>query len=166
MLSMTKQRNQLRLDPRRHRRGYSMIELVMVIAILAMLGAVAMPRYANSLALYRGQMAAQRIAADIALAQRYAKTTSAGQSIAFTVASSSYSLPGVTGLTGGASIYNVSLPGDPYLASLVSVSIGGATTLAFDRYGQPSSGGTIVVKSGNSQRTITIDANSGMTTIQ
>ena len=150
-----------------HRRGaYSLIELVVVLAIVAILGVIAGPRYANSIALYRGEMAANRIASDIGLAQRIAKTSSAGETITFTVASSTYSLPGIAGLTPGSQNYSVNLAATPYLASLVSVSLGSGTSLTFDRFGQPNCGGSIVVQSGNSQRTITIDPNSGATSIQ
>jgi len=151
----------------KHRdRAFTLVELVMVLAIAALLAAIAGPRYANSMALYRGQMAANRIAADIALAQRIAKTSSAGETITFTLGSNSYSLPAISGLTPGSSSYTVNIAATPFLASFVSITLGSGTSLTFDRFGQPSCGGTIVVQAGNSQRTITIDPNSGIPTIQ
>jgi len=143
--------------------AFTLTEITVVVAIIAVLGAVAMPRYALALARYRVAMAEQRILSDLALAQAVAKTSSAGQSVSFNIASNNYQLTGYAGpLNGPAqSTYTVSLAADPYDATLISASFNNTAQLTYDRFGQPVSGGTIVLEVGSYQKTITVDPNSG-----
>ncbi|HEX8324427.1 MAG TPA: hypothetical protein VF595_11000 [Tepidisphaeraceae bacterium] len=145
--------------------AFSLVELVTMLAILGVLSAIALPRYASSLALYRAQAAAARIAADLDLARSQGRISSVGQSVVFNVATNSYGLPGVAGLTGQPTPYTVTLSADPYSATLVSTTFT-AGMLTFDRYGQASAGGTIVVRSGVYTKSITVDANTGQAAMQ
>jgi prepilin-type N-terminal cleavage/methylation domain-containing protein len=147
-------------------RAFSLIELVTALAIASIVMAIAAPRFANSLSRNHAQNAAQRIVADLALAQRLARTTSLGQTVVFTVASNSYSLSGVTGLAGPSSSYTVLLSNDPYESTLASAVFGATSSITYDRFGQPSSGGTIIVQCGAWQKTITVDPNSGLASFQ
>ena len=143
--------------------AFTLTEITIVVSIIAVLGAVAMPQYALALARYRVAMAEQRILSDLSLAQAVAKTSSAGQSVSFYIASNNYQLTGYAGPLGGPaqSTYTVSLTADPYDATLVSASFNSAALLTYDRFGQPTSGGTVVLQVGSYQKTITVDPNSG-----
>ena len=156
--------------PRRrhsHRRGLTLIDLTVVVVITAVAAALAVPRYAGAVADFRAAQAAQRVAADLALARWTARSTStpAGVTVAFDVAANAYTIPGVPGPTGPASAYTVSLAADPYAARVASASFGGAASVTFDRYGQPAAGGTVVVAVGAVQRTVTLDATSGLASV-
>src|SRR5438093_1386153 len=61
------------------RRAFTIADIVLVTAIIAVLGAIAVPRYSLALARYRVAAAGQRVAADLSLAQTAGRTTSAGQ---------------------------------------------------------------------------------------
>jgi Tfp pilus assembly protein FimT len=150
------------------RSGVTLLDLVIVIAILAVLGAIAMPRYSLAVARYRVAAAGQRIAADLALAQTVGKTTSAGQAVSFSVASNNYQLTGYTNPLGGTSSgsYTVNLSATPYNATLVSASFNSTTQVTFNRFGTPDNGGSIVVSVGGYQKTITVDGNTGKVTVQ
>jgi Tfp pilus assembly protein FimT len=151
---------------RPHVRGFTLIEMSMVAMTVAILCAIAVPRYASSLARYYATAAAQRIAADLALAQSAAKTSTKNQIITFSVTGNSYQMIGVVGPDSPAANYSVSLSKPPYQATLVSVSFANATQVTFDRYGMPNSGGTIIVQTGQCQKTITLDVNSGKAVVQ
>jgi hypothetical protein len=87
--------------------------------------------------------------------------------MSFNVAQSRYQILGLRDLDHAAATYTVDLTAEPYRASLVSASFGGASQIAFNGYGQPTAGGgTIVVASGSQQRTITVDGTSGKGAIQ
>ncbi|MDB5326343.1 MAG: hypothetical protein JWM57_1912 [Phycisphaerales bacterium] len=152
--------------PNRPARAFSLVELVLMLAIISITAAIGAPRYANSIALYRSQMAAQRIAADLNLARSRARSSSLGQSITFSVASNTYTLPGVTGLSGTASSYSVKLSADPYAGTLLTADFSGSATLTFDRYGQPSAAGTVTVKSGSFTQTVALDGITGLAAVQ
>jgi len=109
-------------------------------------------------------MTAQRVAADVAYTQRLAKTTSTSQTMVLTLSPAGYSVPGASALDGSGS-YSVNLLSDPYQASISSVSFA-ASTISFDRFGRPASGGTIVLQSGSITKTISVDADTGAVTIQ
>jgi prepilin-type N-terminal cleavage/methylation domain-containing protein len=143
---------------RRHTAGFTLIELVIVVLIAGILAAAAAPKYAESLASFRLQAAAQRIAGDIRYARRLAQQYSATQSIVFDVATSSYTITGVTDVNRRSRTYKFSLADLEYECELVSASFNSSATLSFDVYGRPTNTGTIVVRYGPSSVTLTVDA--------
>lgn len=154
----------VRLD--RTATGYSLIELVLVLAIMGIITALAVPRYSNSVARYRADAAARRIASDLELVQSRAYSRNATQSAVFSIASNSYQLSGIADLNRPNQPYTVRLADPPYFAVLKSVNFDGSNTASFNGYGQPTSPGTIVLAVGVQQRTITLDLSSGQATIK
>jgi hypothetical protein len=62
----------------------------------------------------------------------------------------------------GAWVY---LADEPYHATLVSASFGGSGVVTFTGYGLPTAAGQAVVRVGDLQRTVTLDATTGLATI-
>ncbi len=149
-------------SPPRHRTfrsGFTFVEVTIVILIMGILAAVAAPRYLDALDFYRGDAAAKRVMADLRLAQREAKRTSTNQPVQFFVASNRYILAGINGIDHADQTYEFQLDDSNYQSVLVSANFGGSDSFAFDIYGRPTSGGTIVIQSGSRQLTINVDEN-------
>ena len=151
-----------------HRRspGFSLVELVMVLSIISIMSAIAIPRWTAAMQRYQLQMAAQRIATDIALARSRANFGSAPVTITYNTTAGTYTIVGMNDPDHPANAYTVNLSAAPYKAALTSVSFGGASQLVFDGYGTPTQGGILVVTVGTSQQTVTVDSTSGRTVIQ
>ena len=145
--------------------AFTLIELVLVIATIAVLSAIAVPRYADALARYRTDLAAKRVAADLLLARANARTTGTVQVVNF--AADGYTLTGMPAPDGGAGDYAVRLSDEPYGATLGTVAFGDppATSVTFDRYGTPNASGGVVVKAGRHQKTVSVDVVSGKAVI-
>jgi prepilin-type N-terminal cleavage/methylation domain-containing protein len=150
------------------RPGFTLIELILVVIIVAVLSAIAIPRYTNSQMKYRADAAARRVAADLQVAQTRARIRSTPQTVTFNLTSSSYTLDGMPHPDHPAKTYTVSLPEAPYGASLVTVNFNGTATIGFDQYGMPipATGGTAAVRVGDQQRTISVEANTGRVSVQ
>jgi len=146
--------------------GFSLLELVLVLAIVATLAAIAIPRYQGSLARYRADLAARRIVADLSLARSNAKADSSSRSVVFSVSANNYQMPDLPGLDGASGSYIVELRGLPYEADLISADFGGDQQVIFSGWGIPDSGGSVVLTVGSEQRTVVVDAESGKATIQ
>jgi prepilin-type N-terminal cleavage/methylation domain-containing protein len=147
---------------RRRPGGFSLLELTVVLLLTAICAAVALPRWANSLQSFRADSAAKRIAADLALAQSEAYSTSAAKTVRFSVGSSQYTLEGVRPLGRSAGTYTVSLAGDPYRCAIAAVwGQTGEQSITFDGYGKPSRGGTITIAAGSVQKSIVVSPDSG-----
>ena len=147
-------------------RGFSLLELVIVLMIIAALSAIVVPRYSGALARYRAESAARRIAADLEYARAQADSQSASQQIIFDVAANSYQLTGLSGLDHPSLPYFVDLSDDLAGATLVAVDFGGDSTVVFNGYGVPDSGGTIAIKVGSVQETIALDPYTGKVSLQ
>ncbi len=147
-------------------RGFSLFELALVLAIITTLAALTLPRYGASLARYRADLAARRIAVDLTLAQTNARTSSTSQSVLFSVGSNTYQILGMTDLNNPSVAYIIKLSDPPYNATLVSADFGGDSTICFDGWGVPDSLGSVVIKVGKEQRTITLDSETGKATVQ
>ena len=156
---------QLRLADRRcpgprphpHPRGFTLIELLLVCATIAIVAAMAVPRYGQAMANYRVRCAAQRVAVDLAAAAGGALASSSSRTVSFEVKTNSYSIS--AGET-------VRLADEPYGAAVESADLGGDPSITFDGYGAPDGGGTIVLRSGDATRTVTVDPVSGRASVK
>ena len=146
--------------------GFSLLELVLVLAIIATMAAIAAPRYAASAARYRADSAARRIVADLALARSAAKANSSSRRVKFFVIGDQYRLFDLQPLDGDSSYYNINLSERPYEADIISVDFGTDDQIIFDGWGLPDSGGTVVLTVGSEQRTVVVDGETGKATIQ
>jgi type II secretory pathway pseudopilin PulG len=146
--------------------GYSLLEIVLVLAIIVTLSAIAVPRYGASLTRYRADLAARRIVADIAQAQLSAKAACASSSIVFSVGDNKYEIPNLTSLDGASGSYVVKLSVRPYAAKLITADFGGDNQLAFNGWGLPDSGGTVTLTVGSEQRTVSVNGETGRAEVQ
>lgn len=137
--------------------AFSLLEVSMVLAIIGLLAAIAVPRYANFVTGHRADAAARRVKADLAMVREYARVSSQSRTISFDTALDKYFAAGVPDPENAGSDYAVYLSAEPYLASIVSADFGGVPDLTYDGYGVPTAAGTIVVRVGSHQRTISID---------
>ena len=150
-------------------RAFSLIELMLVIAIISVFGAIAIPRYANSLQQYRAHLAAKRVATDLKMAQFRARALSTSRTVTFTVTGSSYQIAGETDLIRSGTTYTVQLLDLPYRATITSAQFGaaaGTSSISFNGFGMPNNGGSITVVSGNFTKTVTVAPLTGAISIQ
>ena len=147
-------------------RGFTLFEMVAVIAVTAIMAAIALPRYSEAVNRQKVDAAARRIVADLAMAQTRAKANSSSQAINFTAGTSQYQIPGMSDLDHAAVAYSVNLAADPYAVTLTWSGIGADNALSFNGYGVPDSSGTFVVSRGNYSKTVTLDSDTGATKVQ
>ena len=144
--------------------GFSLVELVLVIVTIGLVAAIAVPRFAGASANYRASLSARRIAADLDVARSRAVAQGRPQSVVFTA--------GGYRLADGASPLSpnvgepVDLAGEPYRAAIVSANFSGTMTAVFNGYGAAPGGGEVVVRSGDSQKRVVLDAGTGRATVQ
>ena len=144
--------------------GFSLVELTIVLAVVSILSAIAIPRYGSLIINYRIDAAANRIISDLSIAQSQARCKSAPQPVVFTAATNSYQLSGLVSQDSTSRQYIIKLTDDPYQVDLVSAAFGSAfssSTITFDIYGRPDNGGTITLRCGTRTTTVTVDAATG-----
>jgi prepilin-type N-terminal cleavage/methylation domain-containing protein len=150
--------------------AFSVVELIVVLAIIAILASMAIPRFASATTRQRADAAARRIVADLTLAQQRARHTSRSQSVIFDVAAGSYQIPGLSDPDHPDEGYEVQLGAEPYLATIVAADIDGTTQVTFNGFGRPLSvkqaDGTITIQVGSETRTITIDIETGQASFE
>jgi prepilin-type N-terminal cleavage/methylation domain-containing protein len=149
----------------RFRRGFTLIELVIIIVLIGIMGAIAMPKYASAMNRYRADAAARRIATDLGYTRSLAIATSTTTSIQFNCNTSTYQIAGATDPDHGG-IFSVTLSGDPYLSTISSAAaVSSIVTVSFNGYGIPTSTPSIVVTSSDATRTVTVSADVGTATV-
>lgn len=148
-----------RFGPRAN--GFTLAEAVLVVAIVAILGALLSPRYAGTVTRFKAEGAARRVSADLALAQRHARMNGAARRVVFDPVTHGYTLIGVPDPENAAVDYAIDLSDETYNARLTAVELGGDAEIRFDGYGMPDSGGTVTLSVGTEARTVTVDADTG-----
>jgi prepilin-type N-terminal cleavage/methylation domain-containing protein len=153
------------LDAARQRAAFSLVELVVVIAVISIIGAIVVPRYGRGLARYGADAAAARIASDIGQTAALARAASQSREIRFRPTQGEYAVTGARSLTDNASAYVVDLRVSEYGVYMEMADCGGDTTLVFDGFGAADSAATLVIHRGDEARRIDLDAVSGRVTI-
>lgn len=152
------------IDPHYH--GFTLIDLILSLAVIVIVAAIATPRYYNSLTRYRADAAARRVAADMALTQRTAKSTGASKTISFDSVNNRYQISSLTKLDNSDEPYIVNLQDPPYQAQLGLIDLGGDWKVTFDGFGLPDSGGFVDVQAGDVSYRVTLNAETGATSIE
>ncbi|MEZ6234697.1 MAG: GspH/FimT family protein [Phycisphaerales bacterium] len=138
----------------RRRPGFSLMELVTVVAIMAIMAAIAMPRMAEAAARRDLDAAAQRLVADLRHAQQHALASSTNISVTFNTDSDGYTVDAPDPISGAAS-YTVDLAVASGRADLrASTLAGGVAT--FDANGLATTTGVIEFGVGRYRRSVTI----------
>ncbi len=138
--------------PARGSKGFSLIEIVVVVAIVAGLAAIALPRYGAALNNYRASGAGKAIASLILEAQARARASSG--SVRIVVSGNTVSEVD----SGGNTVRSLALSGGALQARMHRSVLGGDDRVIFDGYGAPDSIATFQIASGSSLCTVTIDA--------
>jgi prepilin-type N-terminal cleavage/methylation domain-containing protein len=150
----------------RRGRGFTLVELAVVVVVMAVLAQVAVPRYGRAISNWRAEAAARRIASDIGVAQARARALSTSQSIVFSTGSNSYQITGMADPDHPGTTYTVGLADQTTGAVVGSAAFGGSSTLTFNGYGSPTNGGSVVVTSGTATRTVVVAAETGAVSVQ
>jgi len=156
---------------RTHFRGrksgaFTILELVLVLAIVLVLAAVAAPRFAGATGRYRLDSAATKVVADLSYARSLANTTSQSKTILFDVANDRITISGISDLKQSADEYVTDLAAAPYHVGLESADFDGNAAVTFNIHGVPDAGGQIVLGAGGRQVTIVVDAETGRASVQ
>jgi Tfp pilus assembly protein FimT len=143
-----------------------MIELLIVLAIMGTLAGVAVPRYFASQDRRRLDSAAARLRADLLLAVGDARATGGGIQVAFNTTTSKCTFQGMPRSQTDSADYAINLSAAPYRVKIDSANFSGSTTLTINGSGLVTNGGTVVLSSGGSTRTVTVAAPILRATIQ
>ena len=151
--------------PRRHNRrflrGFTLVELTIVVLIIGVVSAIVLSRFRGTLARHRVEAAANRIVNDVNLACRYARIGSTEYKVTFNVANDSYRLPQFADPDHPTERYDIALDDEPYKVRIVSADFDGDAEIKFNGYGMPDSGGTVVLQAAGYQVTVEVDPDTG-----
>lgn len=145
------------------RAGFTLVDLVMVLLIMGVITAIAVPRFGAGMSRYQVEGAARRVVADLEWARAEAMSQNESIEVQFEFQTHRYVLKGVESIKHDSVDNTVALSQEPYNAQIISAfgkTIGDVTHSIFiDAYGQPDQTGTIEVKVGSDSRFIVLGAN-------
>jgi prepilin-type N-terminal cleavage/methylation domain-containing protein len=148
-----------------NRRGFTLIDLAVTVAVLAVVAAIALPRFGSASARYKLEAASTRIVSDLSLASVHASAQAETRTIVFDTARDEYRMIGIDSRGGSASRW-VDLGGEPFTANLVTADFESQPRLDISGHGLAESDGLIVVAVGRRAKRITVTEGSSAITVE
>ncbi len=136
-----------RLSSRRN--AFSLAEMLVVLIIIGMLSAVAVPRYAQASARQRLEGAVRRVVTDLNRVSDRARISSTSITVWFDLVTHTYRINAIEDLDHPGNIYTVDLSDEPYQAKIIAADFGGVARLRYDGYGDIVTSGWIDIQVGN-----------------
>lgn len=149
---------------RRLAAGTTMLEMVLVLAIVAVVAVIAWPRVAAPTARYRAEMAARRAAADLEWVRRRARAAGSSRTITFDANGGAYSVARLGDASDPNANYSLDVR-NTYSAEL-SANFGGGPALTFDGYGEPQAAGRVTFTVGTVQRAAVLDVGGALVRVE
>ena len=129
------------------RQGFTLVELVMVLGIIALLGAIAVPRYAEAINRYRARVAAEQIVRVLELSQATARQRSTAISVWFDVANDTVHAPQLDDPDRDGA-WVIDLSQRPWRAELTRAEFDGQIYVLYNGYGETTMTGSAAVSAG------------------
>ena len=138
----------------RRRRAFTLVELVIVIVIVSITAAIAIPRLSGASIRYRVDAAVQQVLSDVNITAADANRTSQTRSILFDAASESYTLIDQASLNNPAVDQTVNLSHEPYNVNVLGVNFDGDSQLDISGHGLVLEDGELTLAAGRQGRRI------------
>ena len=132
-------------------RGFSLLELVLVIVIIATIAGIALPRMSSSTNNSRVDQAIDRIEATLSKAREMARSRSTSVSVRFRTGNERMEIK-----IGGSTVEKMYLDSSPYYADMTSASFGADEYIIYNGFGMPDTGGTVSISVGSAERTLPV----------
>ncbi len=132
-------------------RGFSLLELVLVIVIVATISGIALPRMSSSTNNSRADQAIDRIEATLNKAREMARSRSTSVSVRFSTGNERMKIE-----IGGSTVEKVLLELSPYYTDLTTASFGTDKYIIYNGLGMQDTGGTVSIAVGSAKRTLTV----------
>ena len=145
--------------------AFTLVELTMVIAMMSIIAAIAMPRMSGANVNYRLKSAANRIVLDFELAKKQAQAISQDVVITFDTTSHTYRISNLPSLNDPTKEYFVELNHFPYNSKIRSVtSDDNSAVIKINGLGMINQNAKIILVVGNTARTVIFNADSNSVT--
>lgn len=140
----------------RGRRAFSLVEVVIALAIVGTIAAIAAPRLAGRMDRAALDAAAARIGREIELVRDRARASSSSATIAFDLGQGRFTVAGVdlSGIGDGSGVIDLSR--SPYGITIAAANFGGRTGIEIGPYGTPKRSGAIEIRRGNDSRIVVV----------
>ncbi len=150
---------------RTNRVGWTLLDISITVLILGILSTIAVPRFWDAIERNRAEATAHRLQADLLWARQHAMASSTTVTVEFRTDVSRYSIPQLDHPDSPGQPYGVDVSAYPYQSSILRADFSGHTRVRFDRFGYPDSGGTVIVRCGGYQQSVTLAAQGTRATI-
>lgn len=136
------------------RPGFTLVELVLVLVIVAVVSAIALPKFSQASARHQLNSAADRVASDLELAQTRARAASLDVSLTFSTSEHHYDFSSAVG-----DATHVELDESPYGVKILRAKFGATNVASFNGFGIPKISGYVILQKGSETRAVILYSN-------
>lgn len=147
------------------RRGFTLVELTVVLLIIGAIAGLALPAYGSAAARYRLQSAVHQLRTDLDRSAAYARASGTPVTVQFDTTNHVVTFVGMPAGTVGGPDLVLDLDSGSMQAEISSATFGAGTEYTISGFGVPSEGGTVTLRNGGAGATITVDATTGLASI-